>query len=99
MRRWTIGALVAVTGGLLWAAPVSGAVTAPSTPSGGAQTYDLPGHGGRYSMLDGPESANGAIASLDLAGTWRFIPKGGSPTTIQVPGGGWTKQGFPDLGE
>lgn len=31
---------------------------------------------------------------INLAGTWDFTPKNGQPTTIQVPGGGWLKQGF-----
>ena len=34
------------------------------------------------------------LIETDLAGKWRFIPEGGAPTTIQVPGGGWLKQGF-----
>jgi beta-galactosidase/beta-glucuronidase len=39
---------------------------------------------------------NGAVASVDLAGTWSFTPLDppASTTTIQVPGGGWIKQGF-----
>ena len=35
-----------------------------------------------------------AIQEIDLAGRWDFIPEGGGRTTIQVPGGGWLKQGF-----
>jgi glycosyl hydrolase family 2 len=31
---------------------------------------------------------------VSLAGTWDFTPAGGTATTIQVPGGGWAKQGF-----
>ena len=34
------------------------------------------------------------ILELNLAGTWDFTPENGQPTTIQVPGGGWLKQGF-----
>lgn len=34
------------------------------------------------------------VTNLNLSGTWTFTPSGGSPTTIQVPGGGWKKQGF-----
>lgn len=34
------------------------------------------------------------IISKDLSGVWSFIPEGGKPTMIQVPGGGWLKQGF-----
>jgi hypothetical protein len=29
-----------------------------------------------------------------IAGTWDFTPAGGSKRTIQVPGGGWLKQGI-----
>jgi hypothetical protein len=35
-----------------------------------------------------------ALSIVDLSGTWTFTPMGGSATTIQVPGGGWYKQGF-----
>ena len=31
---------------------------------------------------------------VDLSGAWTFTPEGGEPATIQVPGGGWLKQGF-----
>ena len=34
------------------------------------------------------------LAELNLAGTWEFQPEGGAWTQIQVPGGGWLKQGF-----
>ncbi len=34
------------------------------------------------------------LADIDLAGSWGFTPEGGERTTIQVPGGGWLKQGF-----
>jgi len=34
------------------------------------------------------------LTTLDLSGTWDFDPDNGSATTIQVPGGGWLKQGF-----
>ncbi len=34
------------------------------------------------------------LVEVDLAGTWRFVPNGSGATTIQVPGGGWLKQGF-----
>lgn len=34
------------------------------------------------------------LAEVNLAGPWEFTPEGGVPTTIQVPGGGWLKQGF-----
>ena len=32
--------------------------------------------------------------SLSIAGTWSFTPQDGGTTPIQVPGGGWVKQGF-----
>jgi hypothetical protein len=32
--------------------------------------------------------------SLSIAGEWQFTPEGQPATTIQVPGGGWVKQGF-----
>ncbi len=34
---------------------------------------------------------------ISLAGTWTFTPAGAPPTTIQVPGGGWVAQGFPNV--
>ncbi|MEX2194270.1 MAG: glycoside hydrolase family 2 TIM barrel-domain containing protein [Thermoleophilaceae bacterium] len=34
------------------------------------------------------------LETVDLAGTWDFAPENGAATTIQVPGGGWYKQGF-----
>src|SRR5262249_32762739 len=33
----------------------------------------------------------------DLSGTWTFTPQGGATTNIQVPGGGWFKQGFTNI--
>lgn len=35
-----------------------------------------------------------AIKILDLSGVWTFTPENGSSTSIEVPGGGWRKQGF-----
>jgi len=34
------------------------------------------------------------IREIDLTGSWNFIPEEGKRTTIEVPGGGWLKQGF-----
>ena len=34
------------------------------------------------------------LVETSLHGTWTFIPENGSPAKIQVPGGGWLKQGF-----
>jgi len=31
---------------------------------------------------------------VDLGGIWTFVPEHGQPAPIQVPGGGWLKQGF-----
>jgi hypothetical protein len=39
------------------------------------------------------------LQTVDLSGTWNFTPSGGSATTIQVPGGGWYKQGFTSISE
>jgi hypothetical protein len=32
--------------------------------------------------------------SMSIAGTWDFTPAGGTKMSIQVPGGGWVKQGI-----
>ena len=32
--------------------------------------------------------------AVSIAGTWDFTPLAGARTQIQVPGGGWFKQGF-----
>ncbi|MBO0864383.1 MAG: hypothetical protein J2P16_04840, partial [Mycobacterium sp.] len=67
-----------------FAAPVS---VSPSSAS--APTFDLPARGSGYSLLDGPESQNGAIASVDLAGTWSFTPASGSvDDSVQGTGSG-----------
>lgn len=34
------------------------------------------------------------LCEVNLAGEWRFEPEGGKSTVIQLPGGGWLKQGF-----
>src|SRR3712207_9242303 len=34
-----------------------------------------------------------ALRTVDLAGRWSFDPNDGAPTTIELPGGGWVKQG------
>lgn len=39
------------------------------------------------------------VQTVDLSGTWTFTPVGGSSTTIQVPGGGWCKQGFTSISD
>jgi hypothetical protein len=80
-------------------------VRPPSVPSppGSAPTFDEP-------ALDGVSGPR-AIETLNLAGTWGFRPEaapgtaaaepdGGTlATEIQVPGGGWAKQGFANVNE
>ena len=39
------------------------------------------------------------IETVDLSGTWGFTPLSGTATTIQVPGGGWYKQGFTNISQ
>ena len=34
------------------------------------------------------------IKEVTIAGTWDFTPEGGEKEVIEVPGGGWLKQGF-----
>ena len=34
------------------------------------------------------------LREMDLSGTWAFEPEGGAPAAIEVPGGGWLRQGF-----
>lgn len=46
-----------------------------------------------------PTAASAATTTVDLSGTWNFTPQGGTATTIQVPGGGWYKQGFTSVSE
>jgi len=40
------------------------------------------------------EPAKPDSSTTSIAGTWDFTPEGGSKRTIQVPGGGWLKQGI-----
>src|SRR3954465_3513948 len=40
-----------------------------------------------------------AVASVDLSGPWSFTPAGQGTTSIMVPGGGWYKQGFTNVGQ
>lgn len=55
--------------------------------------------GSPSSTTAGATMSDAAITSVDLAGTWSFTPAGRSTTSITVPGGGWYKQGFTDVGE
>src|SRR5450432_568833 len=51
------------------------------------------GVGGSAGGQCGPTTASDP-ASTSIAGTWDFTPTGGSKQPIQVPGGGWLKQGI-----
>ena len=62
------------------------------TPGGAAAAVEA-------AATDGVSAGNGALASIDLAGTWSFTPAGRATTSISVPGGGWYKQGFTDVNE
>src|SRR5579862_6181044 len=46
-----------------------------------------------------PKGHADPVQTVDLSGSWSFTPLGGSATTIQVPGGGWYKQGFTNISE
>jgi len=50
------------------------------------------GSGGASTTCDQPVIAD--PNSISIAGQWDFTPVGGAATKIQVPGGGWIKQGF-----
>jgi len=58
--------------------------------------------GGAVATGGGAGSSAGACGELtssepfskSIAGTWDFTPAGGAKRTIQVPGGGWLKQGI-----
>src|SRR6185295_12931872 len=49
------------------------------------------GQGGTAGGCPGQTAADPSTTSI--AGTWDFTPAGGSKRSIQVPGGGWLKQG------
>jgi hypothetical protein len=49
-----------------------------------------PGEAGLSSCVPTPPETN----SASLAGQWDFTPTGSAAAKIQVPGGGWLKQGF-----
>ena len=84
-RRWgrslvalAVAVSTTLTVGVASGGPAAAAVAAPAVQDG-------------YAVAN-----NGAVASVDLAGTWNFTPldPAAGTTTIQVPGGGWIKQGF-----
>jgi hypothetical protein len=41
-----------------------------------------------------PAQTTADPSTVSIAGTWDFTPAGGSKRSIQVPGGGWLKQGI-----
>ena len=73
--------------------------------SGGANAGGSTGSGGKTASGGASGAAGGSVggqcansitpdpSSTSIAGTWDFTPAGGSKRTIQVPGGGWLKQG------
>ena len=72
-----------------------GANTDGGAPGSGGKT----GSGGTSGSIDGGAAGAcgpSAVAepfSASIAGTWDFTPAGGAKRTLQVPGGGWMKQG------
>lgn len=76
-----------------------------ATGVGAAAAFGLP----RFAPAASAASANAgarsyaatgaAVASVDLSGSWSFTPAGQGTTSIMVPGGGWYKQGFTNVGE
>ena len=77
----------------------SGTGGSGSPPDGGSDTAPPPadasgtgggGAGGATNCQTSPADPY----SVSLAGQWDFTPTGGTATKIQVPGGGWVKQGF-----
>jgi hypothetical protein len=81
--------------------------TAGKSGSGGASTDGgAPGSGGKTGAGGASGSIDGSAGSAcgpstvaepfsaSIAGTWDFTPAGGAKRTIQVPGGGWMKQGI-----
>lgn len=47
-----------------------------------------------FCLCMAPSAGANPVQTVDLAGTWDFDPDNGPATNIQVPGGGWYKQGF-----
>ncbi|MEO5770231.1 MAG: hypothetical protein ABIS92_17880, partial [Polyangia bacterium] len=65
------------------------------TPIGGPDSGvggTAPGDGGTVACGDQKQATD--PYSVSIAGQWDFTPEGGTATKIQVPGGGWIKQGF-----
>src|SRR5207342_879682 len=64
--------------------------------TGGRSGSGGTGAGGGAGGSAGQCAASTAVdpSSTSIAGTWDFTPAGGTKRTIQVPGGGWLKQGI-----
>ena len=77
-----------------------------ATGVGAAAAFGLPRFAATASAASANASArrtytatSAALASVDLSGSWSFTPAGQGTTSIMVPGGGWYKQGFTNVGE
>ena len=83
------------TGGLGGGAGAAGRGGAGGASGAGGAT----GGGGRGGAGQGGTAGGCATqtaadpSTTSIAGTWDFTPAGGSKRSIQVPGGGWAKQG------
>ncbi|HVY39037.1 MAG TPA: glycoside hydrolase family 2 TIM barrel-domain containing protein [Polyangia bacterium] len=62
--------------------------------SGGAAGGSSGGSGGSGGGHCGDATASSEPLSKSLAGAWDFTPSNGAKRSIQVPGGGWLKQGI-----
>ncbi|MBW8821326.1 MAG: RICIN domain-containing protein [Streptomyces sp.] len=82
-------------------AAIAAALHAPASPSASSASSlpTTPVLASSVSNIDGFTAGDAATASVDLSGTWSFTPAGQAATSITVPGGGWYKQGFTNVGE
>jgi hypothetical protein len=74
----------------------SGGANAGGSTGSGGQAGSGGASGGVDAGAGGQCATSTAVdpSSTSIAGTWDFTPAGGSKRTIQVPGGGWLKQGI-----
>ena len=72
-----------------------GAAAAFGLPRFAATAATAAANAGPHSLT----ATNAALQSVDLSGSWSFTPAGQGTTSIMVPGGGWYKQGFTNVGE
>lgn len=87
------------TGGKAFTVP-QGSASAVATILTGDRVFHLGMvAGGVIPSSPATRPATAPVATVDLSGTWKFTPLGQSQTNIQVPGGGWYKQGFTSIGE